>query len=150
VRAIPKLLTQFLYWHTRAISGIHRAALDYVLNRDWVSKNELTELELDLLWHHVEQKGNDKIKQYLAWLLVYITLRRPGSLTVCDGYQEGAALPNTDHHEEDDTLRWSDLQFVSLGNGDVRVSIMFRFTKGFRDTDKGRARTEELYRADLS
>lgn len=49
---------------------------------------------------------------------VYLTGIRPGSFTVSKGYEKGAPLGDGSmHRTEDETLRWSDVEFRRTERG---------------------------------
>ena len=102
---------------------------------EWREKNNLGDLELDLLWNYVKniKVGRVNFKQhYLAWVLAWITGVRPGSYTICSGYEKGALLADGTRRMTHETLLWSDCQFFRDDNGEIGIQITFRYSKGFR------------------
>lgn len=84
----------------------------------------------------VQHQSVENWKQhYAVWLLVYMVGIRPGSITVCPGYEAGASLgPAGLTRPEDETLRWRDITFFRMDNVEgIAVRIQFKFTKGQRN-----------------
>lgn len=67
-------------------------------------------------------------------MLVFITSVRPGSFTICPGYEKGSFLAdNETRRSEDETLRWSDIDFFRVEGSGIGFKINFRYVKGARD-----------------
>jgi hypothetical protein len=141
VRMIPDFHTIYLQWHTVMNAVIHKAAMDYNFETSFREKNELTDVELTMFWQHIEslETGTDNWKQhYLTWLLVWVTSARPGSFTVCYGYEKGTKISSTGKlRDTDETLRWKDVQFFRH-EGAVGFKITFRFMKNHRDPHRNK------------
>ena len=95
-------------------------------------------MELDLFWKHIAEKfetGLENWKQhYVAWMLVFITSVRPGSFTTCPGYEQGAFLADgKTQRTQDETLRWSDVDFFRVEGGGIGFKINFQYVKGARN-----------------
>lgn len=74
-------------------------------------------------------------RQHLAdFRQVYITGVRPGSFTVCPGYEKGADLGQGLKRPEDETLRWSDIAFFRYPDKDgIAARVTFKFLKNQRN-----------------
>lgn len=109
VRMIPDFHTIYQRWHLVINAVIHKAALDYNFETGFREKNELTDVELTLFWQHLQkiEIGTENWKQhYLAWILMWVTSVRPGSFTVCYGYEKGSTSSSTGNIRSiDETLR---------------------------------------------
>jgi hypothetical protein len=140
MRLVPNFVSIYGKWHADLTAWIHLIAITNELATTKYQKNNLTDSELSLFYDAIMKKtsdiGNiDNIKQhFVAWLLAYFTAVRPGSMTVCKGYEKGASLGLHDGktRPEDETLRWSDLKWVRYPHG-VGVNITFRFLKNARN-----------------
>ena len=136
VRLIPDFSNVFLQWH--AFSNAHIGFLGITLGlcKSHREKCNLTDMELELLFRGVMGKSastSNWKQHYLAWLLIWTCSVRPGSFTVCPGYERGASLGAEGFtRQEDETLRWSDVAFLRINDG-VIVQISFRYTKGQRN-----------------
>jgi len=125
-------------WHTQLDSHIQYLARIYELETGTREKNLLGAPELQIMYRQLFrlQAGLDNWKQhYAAWLLVYVCGVRPGSITVCPGYEAGAEMgvPGM-FREQDETLRWNDVTFFRLdGVEGIAVSIHFKYVKGQRN-----------------
>jgi hypothetical protein len=68
------------------VAAIHKAALLEGFETGWREKNNLTDAELDLFWDQLNKKTMVNVENwkqhYVAWAFVWVTLSRPGSLTV--------------------------------------------------------------------
>lgn len=138
IRFIPDFFTQFATWHHTAVSTIHKAALEYNFETSWLEKNDLTDAELELFWQQIRKlkTGRKNWQQhFIAWLLVWITSVRPGSFTVCYGYEQGSRKADGYVRAEAETLRWEDFEFMRLdpeAGGGICVKVTFRYLKSFR------------------
>ncbi len=137
IRLIPDFISIYSYWHHISNAAIQKAALQYGFEKSFRPKHDLTGAELSLFWDQIPRfrVGLDNWKQhYAAWVTVWITSVRPGSLTTCVGYEKDSLLgDNKSRRAEDETLRWSDMQFFRLNDGGIGCKIQFRFIKGARD-----------------
>ncbi|KAF1953205.1 hypothetical protein CC80DRAFT_507400 [Byssothecium circinans] len=101
-----------------------------------IQTSTLWDGELAIIFRFImEQKyGVSNLKQHwAAMLLAWITAARPGSFTVCQGYEKGASLGVLGRvRDTDESLRWSDVEFVHMKVG-IAVRITFRYHKGYRD-----------------
>jgi hypothetical protein len=138
IRFMPTFVSIFGLWHHEAVGAIHRAALMFNFETGWREKKDLTTAELQLFWQHIQtlKIGRQNWHQhFIAWLLTLVTSARPGSYTVCPGYEKGSRIAKGFFRTEDETLRWSDCVFTrhedSEGGG-ISVTITFRYLKGFR------------------
>jgi hypothetical protein len=140
-RFIKESFTIFGEWHSYNTSAIHKAALMYNFETGWLEKNNLTDAELTLFWAAIENPKKsmvnlDNYKQhYASWLLMWVTSTRPGSITVGYGFEAGSLIAQGKMREDDETLRWKDLEFFRISDeqgGGIGVKGIFRFQKGFR------------------
>ena len=114
---------------------IHLVAEQFFLQSSRSDKYKLTDSELSLFYEAIMEKTDEDIdntkQHFIAWLLAYFTAVRPGSITVCKGYEKDASSGSYDDGKirpEDVTLRWSDLKWVRYPHG-IGVSFTFRFLK---------------------
>lgn len=140
VRFIPDFTSIFGLWHSQMISHIHWLGLTYQLEGSHRPKSNLTSTELLLFYQRLFSihQGVENWKQhYACWLLAYMVGVRPGSYTVCDGYEAGADLglgPNKMTRQIDETLRWSDVKFFRFPDRDgIAVQVDFRYLKSHRN-----------------
>jgi len=131
-------------WHKLVTAHIHFLGHEHSLERESRPKNNLTDTELMLFYRQLFQfhQGMENWKQnYLAWVLVYTTGVRPGSFTVCQGYEKGADLGvNGLTRPEDETLRWKDVSFFRFPDVEgIAVRITFKYIKGHRDPFSNRS-----------
>lgn len=136
IRLIPDFSSVFLQWHTFTNAHIGFLGITLGLSKSHREKNNLTDMELELFFQGVMGKttSTSNWKQhYLAWLLIWTCSARPGSFTVCPGYESGSSLGAEGMtRQEDETLRWSDIAFFRVNNV-VLSQIKFRYTKGQRN-----------------
>jgi hypothetical protein len=138
MRLIPGFITIFGKWHSVLTAHIHLVAIEFELQTSKYEKHNLTDSELSLFYDAIEKSDEDidNLKQhFVAWLLAYFTAVRPGSMTVCKGYEKGASYGLQDNRKtrpNDETLRWSDLKWVRYPHG-IGVNITFRYLKNARD-----------------
>jgi hypothetical protein len=140
VRLIPSFTSMFSQWHSELTSHIHLVATQYGLESSFREKNDLGEPELLLFFQQITQMTSDIAdwKQHmLAWLLVFVTAVRPGSFTICPGYEAGTILgladdPNARVRDEDETLRWRDVEFVRYKHG-IGANVTYRYLKNHRN-----------------
>ncbi|EMC98256.1 hypothetical protein BAUCODRAFT_23062 [Baudoinia panamericana UAMH 10762] len=130
----------FVQWHNMANAAVHKAAITHGFETEWREKTKLTVEELELFWNQISKftTGRENWKQhYTIWILVFMTAVRPGSLTVCYGYEKGTllAVGGNVTRESDETLRWSDIEFFRAPGG-LGLKIMFRYLKGYRDPQR--------------
>ncbi|KAK6429522.1 hypothetical protein LTR95_014330 [Oleoguttula sp. CCFEE 5521] len=136
VRLIPDWTSIYPRWHQISNAAIAKATLMYDFSSVWREKNNLTDLELNLFWDYINkvQDGRENWKQhYVAWVLVWISAVRPGSFTVCPGYEKGALRADGTKRTVDETLYFRDLQFFRTEDSGIGVKITFRYSKGFRN-----------------
>lgn len=141
VRFIPHFDNLFSHWQQTIDSAIHKAALDHNFQTEFREGIELTDAELTLFWKRLErtETGTDNSKQHFCiYLLVWITAARPGSFTVCDGYERGSTTATGVIRQTDETLRWEDLEFFRFENA-IAFKITFKFRKGHRDPHRAGA-----------
>jgi hypothetical protein len=140
-RYIKDVFDIYGHWHTMGTAAIHKAATLYNFETGWLEKNNLTDAELTLFWKLIEKPkksmvGLDNWKQhYVAWMLIWVTSTRPGSITVGYGFEAGSLITKGKAREEDETLRWKDLEFFRIpseSGGGIGVRGVFHFQKGFR------------------
>lgn len=127
----------YRHWHALGCAQIHRIALAEGLETGFMTKNNLTDKELSLIFHWVlkQSYGVANLKQhYAAILIAWTTSARPGSFTVSKGYRKGAetSVPGI-FPKTDQTLRWSDVEFKRLPDGTISARVSFRYHKGYRD-----------------
>jgi integrase len=135
MRMIPKFPTVLVNWQMLTNAHIGYLGVTMGLSREHRKKRNLTDAELEVLFEGVMSKTSStaNLKQhYLAWLLIWTCSARPGSFTVCPGYEEGSDLGTGMNRMEDETLRWSDVEFMRVDDA-VCVQINFRYTKGQRN-----------------
>jgi hypothetical protein len=138
MRLIPNFINIFGKWHSELTAHIHLVAIDFELSACKYEKHNLTDSELSLFYDGIlnSDEDVDNLKQhFVAWLLTYFTAVRPGSMTVCKGYEKGASYGLQDDRRtrpDDETLRWSDLKWVRYPHG-IGVNITFRFLKNARN-----------------
>lgn len=138
VRFIPQFTTIYAGWHSQLVAHIHLLARKHELEQHHRPKSELAATELELFYRQLSSlhSGVDNWKQhYAAWLLVYITGVRPGSFTVCPGYEKGATLGASGlTRPTDETLRWSDVNFFRFPDVEgIAVQVTFSYLKNQRD-----------------
>lgn len=83
-------------WHEEVSRHIRLVAVQESLStRYWNwKKNNLSDTELVLIFRYIREQRNGvaNLKQHwAAMLLDWLTGARPGSFTVCPGYQKGAS-----------------------------------------------------------
>lgn len=134
-------------YHSRVSGHIHMVAVEQGLLTRSRERNELGELELGLMYARVMtlQESVLQTKQhYIAWVVAYITAARPGSITVSQGYQQGAprggamsdSIPTrTEAH----TPQWSDVKFERFEQN-YSCLVTFRFNKGHQDPHRQSSR----------
>ncbi|SMR54218.1 unnamed protein product [Zymoseptoria tritici ST99CH_1A5] len=128
-------------WHTlqHSLGGPHpRTARRHKLGKSLQPKTLLGAPFLTLAYRQLlkAQTSVENIKQhYLVWGLACITGVRPGSMTVCPGYGQGASLGLTGvTRDEDGAMRWKDFEFIQLnGIAGITVKVTFKYMKGHRD-----------------
>lgn len=128
-------------WHSYNTAAIHKAAHTYKFETAWLKKNNLTDAELSLFWAVIEKPqasmtNLENWKQhYVAWVMMWVTSARPGSLTVGYGYEAGSPIAQDQLRSDDETLRWKDLEFFrvpSESGGGIGIKGIFRWQKGLR------------------
>jgi hypothetical protein len=98
MRLVPDFMSIYSKWHADLTAWVHLSAIDCELQTMKYDKHNLSDSELCLFYDAIMKKthgvGNiDNVKQhFVAWLLAYFTAVRPGSMTGCKGYEEGASL----------------------------------------------------------
>lgn len=102
-------------WHVDMMRYIHQLATENNMTTASRPKNFLSSNELLMLYRVVmdANTGVDNLKQhYAAWLLSWCTGTRPGSITVGKGYGKNDELTTGLPRGVDETLRWSDIEWV--------------------------------------
>lgn len=138
MRLIPNFPSIFGKWHSELTAHIHLVAIQFELETRKYEKYNLTDSELSLFYDAILNSNEDveNLKQhFVAWLLAYFTAVRPGSMTVCKGYEKGASLGLSEDRKtrpEHETLLWSDLKWVRYPHG-IGVNVTFRFLKNSRN-----------------
>ncbi|KAF2656801.1 hypothetical protein K491DRAFT_777681 [Lophiostoma macrostomum CBS 122681] len=138
VRFIPSFYTMYLAWHLETEAYIHMIAIVEDLPTHRLKKNDLGDVELSLFYGAVLAKRShvlDWQQHYTVWVSLYITGTRPGSITVCPGYERGAELGLGIRRTEDETLRWSDVDWIRFDNG-IGVRVTLRYLKMYRRPHK--------------
>ncbi|KAK6431995.1 hypothetical protein LTR95_011842 [Oleoguttula sp. CCFEE 5521] len=125
-------------WHTQLVAHIHFLAVTHQLEKSHRTKNNLGSAEIDIFFRQLfvglQQVENWK-QHYAAWLLVFMASPRPGSFTVCPGYEAGASLGVSGLTRPiDETLRWGDISFFQHESFDgIAVTVPFKYTKNQRN-----------------
>lgn len=138
IRLIPDFINIFGKWHSELTAHIHLVSIEFELQTVKYEKYNLTDSELNLFYDVISKSDDDidnRKQHFVAWLLAYFTAVRPGSITVCKGYEKGASYGLQDDRKtrpEDETLRWSDLKWVRYPHG-LGVNITYRFLKNARN-----------------
>lgn len=138
VRMIKTFTAIYAGWHSETVSQIHLLARKYNLEQGHRPKPTLGSTELVLFYRQLFSffDGLDNWKQhYTAYALVYVTGVRPGSFTVCPGYEKGASLGTGNLVRPiDETLRWSDVEFFRFENVEgIAARITFKYLKNQRN-----------------
>ncbi|KAF7886788.1 uncharacterized protein EAF02_003435 [Botrytis sinoallii] len=117
--------------HCAVTSHIGWLAIYHNLSTEGHLKNNLNDVKLEVIYNYTTKEEDANLQQhYFAYLVTYITSVRPGSITVCAGYE---ADPER-NILVDETLRWSDVDFyITPGNRGIAVRLLFRYIKGYRD-----------------
>jgi hypothetical protein len=136
VRYIRTFSTIYHQWHNEVSSHIHYIAVKEQLSTVSYEKNSLSDLELGLIFQQImqEEYSVPNFKQhYAAMLLAWTTAARPGTFTVCRGYEKGAETGVEGILlQKDETLYWKDVKFFRF-DGAIAASTTFRFHKGYRN-----------------
>lgn len=110
-RLVPNFATVFSKLDAETTAHIHLICIQFDLESRKYEKHNLTDSELSLFYDTILKSDTDvdNAKQhFVAWLLAYFTAVRPGSITVCKGYEKGASLRLQDDRKtrpDDETLR---------------------------------------------
>ena len=114
---VPNFTSISSEWSQELTAYIHLVAEQFDLQSSRSDKYKLTDSELSLFYEAIMEKTDEDIdntkQHFVAWLLAYFTAVRPGSITVCKGYEKDASSGSYDDgkiYPEDVTLRWSDLK----------------------------------------
>ena len=138
VRLIPRFPIMHARWHQELVAHIHLTAITFSLSTESYEKNNLTESELTMFYEAIANMYGDtrNWKQHcIAWSLVWCTAVRPGSITVCKGYEKGASQGTSNgesKRKEDETLRWRDITWVRYPHG-IGANITYHYLKGHRN-----------------
>lgn len=157
---VPDFNLLWQAWHEEVSRHIHMLGVSYALSECQWKKNNLSDGEIALIFAFImdQKRGLPNLKQHwAAMLLTWLTAVRPGSIVVTIGYEKSASLGmsailmcNTvmliyvsqglpgKKRPVDETLRWSDIQFVNMLCG-IAVQVKLRYHKGYRNPNKNDA-----------